>query len=63
MLNRGTPDQISKTYILSYFHYVEFLLRSNRKMEGKKQERALRFVYDDYFNLYSYLLQKPTTMS
>lgn len=36
MLNRGTPDQISKTYILSYFHYVEFLLRSNRKMEEKK---------------------------
>ena len=57
-----TKRHLTKTFVLSQFNYCPLVWHfcgdgSIHKME-KIQERALRFVFNDYMSEYKYLLQK-----
>ena len=60
-----TISTIFHTFILSNFNYYplawHFCSESNSKKLKKIQERALRFVYDDFKSTYEELLNKANT--
>ena len=64
-LSRLNKLKFFHTFILSNFNNCplawHFCSESNSKMLEKIQERALRFVYDDFESTYEGLLIKPTS--
>ena len=66
-LSRLNKFTIFHTFILSNFNYCplawHFCSKSNSKKLEKIQERALRFVYDDFESTYEDLLDKSNIPS
>lgn len=67
LLGTDTKMQIYNSFICSHFNYCpvvynECSINLSRKLE-KLQERALRFVYNDYYSSYQSLLKKANKPS